>query len=142
MIWRKKVNDALSVRTQITSSLLVSLGFPSDLATSVHRGLEMRELRDEPHDSAAYAVRCADVWISELLKSGTTPNMVHNGKFYPLKDALAQLLAECVRLRRNGSAYCWLDKRSTDLASVAREAGLGLDSEGEDGPVDEGELEL
>ena len=68
--------------------------------------------------------------------------MVHSGKFYPLKDALTQLLAECARIRRDGSEYCWMDKRSTDLASVAQEAGLGLDSEGEDGSVDEGELEL
>ena len=125
---------------QIASSLLVGLGFPCDLATSVHHGLEMQELANEPLDSAAYAVRCADVWISALLKSGTPPT-IHNGKFFPLKDALTQLLAECARLRRDGSTYCWLDMRSTDLASVAQEAGLGFDSEGEDGAVDEGELE-
>ena len=58
---------------QIASSLLIGLGFPSDLAASVHRGLEMQELGDQRQDPAAYAVRCANVWISELLRTGAPP---------------------------------------------------------------------
>ena len=54
---------------QIASSLLIGLGFPSDLAASVHRGLEMQEL-GRHQDPAAYVVVCANLWTSELLKTG------------------------------------------------------------------------
>ena len=63
--------------------------------------------------------------------------MVHDGKFYPLKDALTQLLTECARIRRDGSQHCWMDKRGIDLVSAAQNSGVKLDGEEEDGPVDE-----
>jgi hypothetical protein len=105
---------------QIAASLLVSMGFGTDLVDALTTGLSSPKLLEfKPQMASAYAASVVGIWVESLLQKGREPDMMHVTAYYPEKEPLQWLLREAARTSKEGSRYTWLEKKKEDLTRAA-----------------------
>lgn len=83
--------------TQIGALLLQSSGFGLSVAIAFMTAFTRKYDSLPSSGQLAQAMRICWMWVDSLRKSGSIPNIVHDGNFYPSQSALHDLLVDANR---------------------------------------------
>jgi hypothetical protein len=128
---------------QLASMLLQVMGLGTGYFEAVVAGLYPGKIQDTTQTEHAYLGRVTALWIDTLVATGSIPNIVHRGQYYPLGTELDVLLSTVASLRKEGSQFRWLTRNRADLGPhldpplTLTRAGEAVDLEAEESAVPE-----
>ncbi len=105
----------------IGSFIIQLLGLGVSEASAYAQAILPTTMYENEMAADMYRAKTLLTWVDVFQRTGTAPNIVHRGEFYPTAVALSRLNEFVARVRKEGSLSYWLLKNWADLTPEAAE---------------------